>query len=176
MIRIALLVLSLSLIGLPGLQGVAEGQDSGGKPAAKSRNKAAPNKKGPAKPKRMKGSGMRGKATKSAPAARHAAADKAPAQSTEKAPSTPEPAAPAGRAPNVGDAAALSADADERVRKEGDSEVKTVEFGGLDIEGQLKTPQMLYFLNRLRAEFSRPELPHRSFIPELQRGTKENAF
>lgn len=74
------------------------------------------------------------------------------------------------------DAAALAADADERVRKEAGEEIKTVEFGGLDIEGQLKTPQMLYFLNRLRAEFSRPELPHRSFIPELQRGTQENGF
>jgi hypothetical protein len=74
------------------------------------------------------------------------------------------------------DAAALASDADERVRKEAGEEIKTVEFGGLDIEGQLKTPQMLYFLNRLRAEFSRPELPHRSFIPELQRGTRENGF
>jgi hypothetical protein len=68
------------------------------------------------------------------------------------------------------------ADATENVRKEGDTEIKTVEFGGLDIEGQLKSPQMLYFLNRLRAEFERPQLPHRSFMPELQRSTKENAF
>ena len=43
------------------------------------------------------------------------------------------------------------------------------EFSGLDIEGQLKTPQMLFFLNRLRAEFDRPRLPHRSFMPELAR-------
>ena len=65
---------------------------------------------------------------------------------------------------------------DADVRKEGDTEIKTVEFTGLDIEGQLKTPQMLYFLNRLRAEFERPRLPHRSFMPELQRGTKEKDF
>jgi hypothetical protein len=62
------------------------------------------------------------------------------------------------------------------VRKEGDTQVKTMEFSGLDIEGQLKTPQMLYFLNRLRAEFGHPRLPHRSFMPELERSTKENAF
>ena len=59
------------------------------------------------------------------------------------------------------------------VRKEGATEIKTLEFSGLDIEGQLKTPQMLYFLNRLRAEFDRPELPHRSFMPELSRSSKE---
>jgi hypothetical protein len=62
------------------------------------------------------------------------------------------------------------------VRKEGDTEVKVLEFSGLDIDGNLKTPQMLYFLNRLRAEFGRPRLPHRSFMPELQRSTKDKAF
>ena len=67
----------------------------------------------------------------------------------------------------------MAADDDGDVRKEGGTDVKAVEFTGLDIEGQLKTPQMLYFLNRLRAEFARPELPHRSFIPELSRSSKE---
>jgi hypothetical protein len=100
----------------------------------------------------------------------------APATADKPAEAVPAPEASAGRAPHVEDAAALAADADERVRKEGGSEIKTMEFGGLDIEGNLKTPQMLYFLNRLRAEFARPELPHRSFMPELQRGTKESAF
>jgi uncharacterized membrane protein len=59
------------------------------------------------------------------------------------------------------------------IRKEGDTEVKVMEFSGLDIEGQLKTPQLLYFLNRLRAEFGRPRLPHRSFMPELERSAGE---
>jgi hypothetical protein len=63
-----------------------------------------------------------------------------------------------------------------QVRKDGDTEVKTMEFSGLDIEGQLKTPQMLYFLERLRAEFGRPRLPHRSFMPELQRSAQEKAL
>jgi hypothetical protein len=67
----------------------------------------------------------------------------------------------------------MAADDEGDVRKEGATEIKTLEFTGLDIEGQLKTPQMLYFLNRLRAEFARPELPHRSFIPELSRSSKE---
>lgn len=65
-------------------------------------------------------------------------------------------------------AAAAVAD-DSEVRTEGDKSIKAMEFTGLDIEGQLKTPQMLFFLNRLRAEFDRPRLPHRSFMPELAR-------
>ncbi|MEO0326915.1 MAG: hypothetical protein AAF447_28495 [Myxococcota bacterium] len=51
--------------------------------------------------------------------------------------------------------------------------VKVFRFSGFDISGQLKSPQLLYFLNRLRAEFDLPKLPHRSFLPELERTTKE---
>lgn len=96
-------------------------------------------------------------------------ATKAPAASKAKAKAEATP-------PRPPPPAAGNADAGADVRKEGDTEIKTVEFTGLDIEGQLKTPQMLYFLNRLRAEFERPRLPHRSFMPELQRGTKEKDF
>jgi hypothetical protein len=113
---------------------------------------------------------------KSAPAAKHKAEKPAPAASD--APKA-APAPKAGHeevAPVSKSAPVPTAEADENVHKEGGTEVKTMEFGGLDIEGQLKTPQMLYFLNRLRAEFDRPQLPHRSFIPELQRGTKEDVF
>jgi hypothetical protein len=114
-----------------------------------------------------KSSASKHKAEKSAPAASDSAQSAAPAGKSahEEVAPTAKSAAP----PPV-------AEADETVHKEGGTEVKTLEFGGLDIEGQLKTPQMLYFLNRLRAEFERPQLPHRSFIPELQRTTKENVF
>jgi hypothetical protein len=72
--------------------------------------------------------------------------------------------------------AAAPPQAEGDVRTEGGTQVKMMEFSGLDIEGQLKTPQMLYFLNRLRAEFGHPRLPHRSFMPELERSTKEGSF
>jgi hypothetical protein len=62
------------------------------------------------------------------------------------------------------------------VRSEGGTEVKALEFSGLDIEGQLKSPQMLYFLKRVRAEFEHPRLPHRSFMPELARSVEERDF
>ena len=65
---------------------------------------------------------------------------------------------------------------DTREVREGDSKVKVFRFSGLDISGRLKSPQLLYFLNRLRAEFDRPKLPHRSFMPELERSTKTKSF
>ncbi len=58
------------------------------------------------------------------------------------------------------------------VEEAGGDKVKVFRFTGLDISGRLKSPQLLYFLNRLRAEFDRPKLPHRSFMPELVRSTK----
>lgn len=67
-------------------------------------------------------------------------------------------------------------DVDSDVRREGGGKVKVFRFSGLDVAGRLKSPQLLYFLNRLRAEFDRPRLPHRSFLPELQRSTKGKAF
>lgn len=69
-----------------------------------------------------------------------------------------------------------TAQAQTEVREERGEKVKAFQFSGLDIEGQLKSPQMLYFLNRLRAEFGRPRLPHRTFMPELQRSTKGKSF
>ncbi|MCA9582138.1 MAG: hypothetical protein KC416_10125 [Myxococcales bacterium] len=60
--------------------------------------------------------------------------------------------------------------------KEGDSKVRVYKFSGLDVTGRLKSPQMLYFLNRLRAEFDRPKLPHRSFLPELVRSSEREPF
>lgn len=78
--------------------------------------------------------------------------------------------------PDAAEAANGANDSTAEIRNEGDTQVKVMEFSGLDIEGQLKTPQMLYFLKRLRAEFGRPRLPHRSFMPELQRSTDSKAF
>lgn len=70
----------------------------------------------------------------------------------------------------------LDQDVDSAVRTEGGEKVKVFRFSGLDVSGRLKSPQLLYFLNRLRAEFDRPRLPHRSFIPELQRSAQGKAL
>jgi hypothetical protein len=58
-----------------------------------------------------------------------------------------------------------------QIVKEGDTSVKVMEFSGLGIEGRLKSPQLVYFTQRVRAEFERPLLPHRSFMPELEAST-----
>lgn len=71
---------------------------------------------------------------------------------------------------------AIDQEVDADVRTEGGEKVKVFRFSGLDVAGRLKSPQLLYFLNRLRAEFDRPRLPHRSFIPELQRSSHGKAF
>lgn len=71
---------------------------------------------------------------------------------------------------------AVDQDVDSDVRTEGGEKVKVFRFSGMDLAGRLKSPQLLYFLNRMRAEFDRPRLPHRSFIPELQRSAQGKAF
>jgi hypothetical protein len=50
---------------------------------------------------------------------------------------------------------------------------KQYTFGGLDIDGKLKTPQLLYFLNRMKSEFDTTAPDKRSFLPELKRSTDE---
>jgi hypothetical protein len=48
-----------------------------------------------------------------------------------------------------------------------DKGVKTYKFSAVEIEGRLKSPQIIYFLRRVRAEFEAGDLGHRSFMPEL---------
>jgi predicted lipid-binding transport protein (Tim44 family) len=45
--------------------------------------------------------------------------------------------------------------------------VKTYKFSAVEVEGRLKSPQIIYFLRRVRAEFEAGALGHRSFMPEL---------
>jgi hypothetical protein len=51
--------------------------------------------------------------------------------------------------------------------KEDAEGVKTYTFGAVELEGRLKSPQILYFLRRVRAEFAAGDLGHRSFLGEL---------
>lgn len=87
-----------------------------------------------------------------------------------------ESGAPAGGAEPDAPATSDDVDAESSERLEGGEKVKAIRFSGLDVSGRLKSPQLLYFLNRLRAEFDRPRLPHRSFLPELERSTRTKSF
>jgi hypothetical protein len=55
----------------------------------------------------------------------------------------------------------------------GPPKTKSYTFGGLDIDGKLKTPQLLYFLNRMKSEFDSTVPDKRSFIPELKQSANE---
>ena len=53
------------------------------------------------------------------------------------------------------------------------SKVKVYTFGALDVEGKLKTPQLLYFLGRVKVELETTAPARRSFIPELERTAED---
>lgn len=55
----------------------------------------------------------------------------------------------------------------EATTKGGDGGTRVFRFGEIDIEGRLRTPQLVYFLRRVRAEFAAGDLGHRSFMREL---------
>jgi hypothetical protein len=47
------------------------------------------------------------------------------------------------------------------------AKTKVYTFGAMDVEGKLKTPQLLYFLNRVKLELEMSAPDHRSFMKEL---------
>ena len=57
-----------------------------------------------------------------------------------------------------------------------DSGTRVFKFTELDIEGRLKSPQLVYFLRRVRAEFAAGELGHRTFMREMSETRKESTF
>jgi hypothetical protein len=84
------------------------------------------------------------------------------------APAKPAPApakpAPADQAEPPGAAPTLGADGKPRV----------FDFTGLDLAGRLRTPQLLYFLDRASEELERASLERRSFIPAMVRSIDES--
>src|SRR5580704_9325208 len=108
-------------------------------------------------------------------AGRPAAPKKAPADAGAAPVAAPVPlptgpvAAPAATSPadaGLGVVEARTLDGGTRVFK----------FSELDIEGRLKSPQLVYFLRRVRAEFAAGELGHRSFMREMSETQKESTF
>lgn len=83
--------------------------------------------------------------------ARAAKARPAPAE-----PRAVEPAAPSGEG-------ATSTETPDKKSKP-----KVLTFSGLDLEGKLKTPQLLFFLNRVRVELDSSVPAKRSFMKELR--------
>ncbi len=103
------------------------------------------------------------KATKEAPAA-------APSpDATSSTPATPPPpedtqVKAAGTKETGKDGKSKVVSVEESTKDKG---VKTYNFSAVEVEGRLKSPQIVYFLRRVRAEFEAGDLGHRSFMPEL---------
>ncbi|WP_428261825.1 hypothetical protein [Haliangium sp.] len=53
---------------------------------------------------------------------------------------------------------------------------KVFDFTGLDISGQMRAPQLLYFLDRASEELERASLERRSFLPEMVRSIDEESL
>ncbi len=97
--------------------------------------------------------GKSGRSRKPAAARAEAAEASDPAQ-------PPQPPAEAGDAPSEGKA----------------GKPKVYNFSGLDLEGRLKTPQLLYFLNRVRVELDSTNNAKRSFMKDLERSADDKGL
>ena len=88
-------------------------------------------------------------------------------------------AQPRGRAkPKAPDPSATPVDVSDKTDKpDKDSKKKaeptTMKFGGLDLNGHNRTPQLLYVLERANEELERASLEKRSFIPHIVRSLEE---
>lgn len=79
----------------------------------------------------------------------------------------------AGTAATQGEDASRVKVKEDKADKEG---VKTYQFETVEVEGRLKSPQVIYFLRRVRAEFEAGALGHRSFLGELSDSRRSAAF
>jgi flagellar hook-length control protein FliK len=121
-----------------------------------------------AKSKKAKATNTEAEAAKQAEAAAAKDAEAAAAAAASK--SKEEDVKAAGTATTKGsDAANVKVKED----KEG---VKTYKFETVEVEGRLKSPQVIYFLRRVRAEFDAGALGHRSFLGELSDSRRSSAF
>jgi hypothetical protein len=116
------------------------------------------------------------------PAAKHK-----PAAHAATAKKAPAPPAAKERAPSAAssDAAAASPASDDDSPSSGSETTvattpagakvksKTYTFGAMDVEGKLKTPQLLYFLNRVKLELDMSAPDKRSFMKELQQSADD---
>lgn len=87
-------------------------------------------------------------------------------------PDTPPPNVPEAHGPPSGASEAKVAPVNPAATgvvrtEEAEKGVKTYTFGAEEVEGRMKSPQILYFLRRVRAEFDAEPLGHRSFLLEL---------
>jgi hypothetical protein len=118
-----------------------------------------------------------GKPGKHKPAAHAAPARKsapAPAAAKERAPSTASSESRSGGGSDDGDDSSSETSTTPAPAAGGKKVTsKTYTFGAMDVEGKLKTPQLLYFLNRVKLELDMSAPDKRSFMKELQQSADD---
>lgn len=114
------------------------------------------------------------------PAKRHAAAHKpAPAHAHERAvaPAPPPDVDTSSPSEGSGETAADDAKPAAETKAGGKTlKTKTYTFGAMDVEGKLKTPQLLYFLNRVKLELDMSAPDKRSFMKELAQSADDKSL
>jgi hypothetical protein len=88
------------------------------------------------------------------------------------------PAAAQPKKGDKGDKGSAPTEAKQKPAEKGDKgdkkeKVKNFDFNALDLNGRMRTPQLLYFLERANEELERASLEKRSFIPHLVRSVEE---
>ena len=68
------------------------------------------------------------------------------------------------------------ADGKAPAKKDGKPGVKNFDFTDFNLSGKMRTPQLLYFLERANEELERASLEKRSFIPHMVRTVEEEAL
>jgi len=92
-----------------------------------------------------------------------------PASAQPKKKGAPAPAAPV---PTEAAAPVEKTDAKAGDKKK-EGKVQKFDFTGIDLNGRMRTPQLLYFLERANEELERASLEKRSFIPHMVRSVDE---
>jgi hypothetical protein len=77
--------------------------------------------------------------------------------------------------PESGDAATSDAKTEGKTDPKAtkNAKPKTYDFTALDLNGRMRSPQLLYFLERANEELERASLEKRSFIPHMVRSLEE---
>jgi hypothetical protein len=122
-----------------------------------------------------------GNSAQARPAKRHATAHKpAPAQTQERSVAPPAPVADSegsNQTAQGGDDSSGDAKPAAEAKAGGKTvKTKTYTFGAMDVEGKLKTPQLLYFLNRVKLELDMSAPDKRSFMKELGQSADDKSL
>lgn len=163
MLRVRCLVLAMTLgLGLPVFAPSDAWAQSKAKPAAKAK----------AKPKAKNNGKKKGEA-ETADGDKAAATEEAAKDETKGTGESEVKAAGTESATDKTKGEGEVVKVEESKKEEG---VKTYTFSAIEVEGRLKSPQIIYFLRRVRAEFEAGLLGHRSFMPELSDSRRSPAL